>query len=225
MTTLDEAIGSLSRVRDGVTLVVRDPSIRPDARCEWSEAPGTDGIRVTSSELGQVLYCASLTEPGQLATRFALLERFASRRAELARLSIRGRMAQALECFEALTSAGVIASGPALEKFVEQLWVFTHSHDLGKWEWHTCEAVSDVMSTAPPVPVLIELLVQEIGRSNLYGAITGYGVESVVGVCGVECAAMTLGVVPPAQRAVRGFGFDEWHGWGKGFTRGDWMAS
>jgi hypothetical protein len=131
-------------------------------------------------------------------------------------------MARGLECVEALIATHGVLRSEALTRCLEKLWEFTSSDRFDDWEDSAIPIVGGTRWD-PNVGALLELLFH-IGRCNLYGAIVDYGICTAAALIAVECACKSLGLQLLADRPVNDFGFDVDDGWGRAFSRGEWMA-
>jgi hypothetical protein len=153
-------------------------------------------------------------------------------------ISIRGRMALAITCLEQTAKSYSVVS-TELDEVITYSWSFTSTHYLNEWDARFPKYVWDaieLMETHPllhlkrdtsfsdksrsflrlPLPVLIicDVIWQEIGRSNLYGAVVGYSEETFIGTVKVLKFLEALNLPLPNLNSFTKSAFFENGGWG-----------
>jgi hypothetical protein len=158
---------------------------------------------------------------------------------DLARLSIRSRMALALQSVESVVVLHGWSSPPPLCRVLDLLWDFCSAEWFNEWERSVDEGCGELIAHAwyldgmsvpedrmaedAPLRVLSDDLILvlnrcvEIGKCHLYSAIDGVGESSIRHLQWVLAWAREKGVETLDFRPFLTFSFDEELGWGSPF--------
>jgi hypothetical protein len=147
---------------------------------------------------------------------------------DLKSVSISGRMAMATTCFEGIVKT-LNLSSPDVDELVDIFWQFVEKNLLSEWESNVLDKagiVCDYIEGSAPLPAesefrrLPQFLLQmvsdivDLGRADMYGAVTGYSQET----CGFTLKVLNLALehgfsISPVEPFLRSH-ITEFHGWG-----------
>jgi hypothetical protein len=147
---------------------------------------------------------------------------------DLKLVSISGRMAMAITCFEHIVKT-LNLSSPAIDDLIDTFWQFVETNDLSQWEAKVLDKtayICDYIERSAPLPPdsefrrLPQFLLQmvsdivDLGRGDLYGAVVGYSRETYDLTLKVLNLALEHGFSIPSIEPFLRSQITEFHGWG-----------
>jgi hypothetical protein len=195
--------------------------ISPESECMLvSSGSAPTGRCITPWELNSLAsFVALIAEPAADDMLNAVV-RFVAERASFQSLSIRGRVAHALEC---IASALGQQAEQRLAALIDQMWSFTASEHLDEWESSTASVMDEALATESADTRSLFELVMELAEAHLYSSISGYGSTSVAALVVLRTFCGRLGASHPSPPDPESYAFRVERGWGRPFDREEWM--
>jgi hypothetical protein len=152
---------------------------------------------------------------------------------DLKSVSISGRMAMAVTCFEHIVKTMNLSSS-AIDDLIDTFWQFVETNDLSEWEATVLDKtanICDYIERSTPLPpdsefrhlppFLLQMVsdIVDLGRGNLYGAVVDYSQETYRLTLEVLNLALGHGFSIPSIEPFLRSQITESRGWGNPVPR------